>query len=451
MTSNNSRPSRVFARLLAAGFAVSGIFTNATQAQPNQTSYKFDFGSGEVAPGCVQILPDMVYSEERGYGFEPDGNVIAENREGGDALRDDFCASDEPFFFSVKVPEGNYQVTATFGDRTAATTTTVKAELRRLMLEKVHTEPGHFQTRTFIVNVRTPKITAVDDIEAGEVRLKRPRESTEEAWAWDDLLTLEFNNSRPTICALEIKPVDVPTIFLLGDSTVCDQYREPYTSWGQMFTRFFKPEVAIANHGESGESYTASLSRRRLDKVLSLMKPGDYLIMQFGHNDQKQRGEDRGPFLSYKREIKQHIAGVRKRGGIPVVVSPMERRNFDENSKIKPTLADYAEGARQAAREENVAFIDLHAMSIPFYEYLESKGFDYSRKAFALQDNTHHNNYGAYELAQCVVESIREKQLGIAKYIVDDFSGFDPSHPDPVETFDVPPSPKVTNARPLGN
>ena len=228
--------------------------------------------------------------------------------------------------------------------------------------------------------------------------------------------------------------VEVPTIFLLGDSTVCDQSREPFCSWGQMLTRFFKPEVAIANHGESGETYRDSIGRRRLDKILSVMKPGDYLIMQFGHNDQKQVAAGTGgPFTTYKAEIRQHVDAVRRQGGIPVVVSPMERRGFDGNGRIKPSLADYAEASRQAARELQVAFIDLNAMSIPFYEAL---GPEKSKLAFARTgpdkvDNTHHDNYGAYELAKCIVQGIKDARLDIAKYIVDDFKTFDPGHPDP--------------------
>jgi len=117
------------------------------------------------------------------------------------------------------------------------------------------------------VNVRTPLIAG-----DGEVKLK-DRERTSETWAWDEKLTLEFNNSRPAICAIEITRADeLPTIFLLGDSTVCDQPLEPYNSWGQMLTRFFKPGIAIANHAESGESLRSSLGAKRLDKVLSLMK-----------------------------------------------------------------------------------------------------------------------------------------------------------------------------------
>ena len=85
----------------------------------------------------------------------------------------------------------------------------------------------------------------------------------------------------------------MPTIFLLGDSTVCDQPLEPYASWGQMLTRFFGLGVAIANHAESGESLRSSLGAKRLDKILSLIKPGDYLLIQYAHNDEKEKGERR--------------------------------------------------------------------------------------------------------------------------------------------------------------
>ena len=421
--------------------------------------FKFDFGPGAAAPGCVQVLPTTAYADATGYGFEPGARVTGVDRGGADSLRGDFITGDRPFFFSVKVPaEGNYRVTVTLGDAAGESTVTIKAELRRLMVENLHTAPGKFATVSFIVNTRTPKIAATNGETAGEVDLKAPRESIEEGWAWDNRITLEFDpalaGGRPCVCGLEIARVDVPTIFLLGDSTVCDQPREPYTSWGQMLTRFFKPEVAIANHAESGETYRDSIGRRRLDKILSVMQPGDYLIMQFGHNDQKQiKAGTGGPFTTYQAEIKEHVDAVRARGGIPVVVSPMERRNFEPDGKIRPTLADYAGAARQAAQELNVAFIDLNTMSMPFYEAL---GPERSKLAFAQPspdrvDNTHHDNYGAYELAKCVVQGIRNDQLGLAKYIVDDFPGFDPAHPDAPADFAVPPSPLSTIERPRGN
>ena len=178
----------------------------------------------------TQIAPTDLYTAQRGYGYEAP-------------------ATKPPYFFSVRVPsEGNYKVTMTFGDKTAETTTTVKAELRRLMLEKVHTAPGKFEGRTFIVNIRQPQFPG-----GGQVRLK-PRESASEAWAWDDKLTLEFTNTLRRVVTLDIEKVDGPTLYIAGDSTSTDQPVEPFNSWGQMLTRFFKPTIAVANHGESGES-----------------------------------------------------------------------------------------------------------------------------------------------------------------------------------------------------
>ena len=129
----------------------------------------------------------------------------------------------------------------------------------------------------------------------------------------------------------------------------------------------------------------------------------------------------------------------------------MERKNFDEHAKIKPSLTDYAIASRDAAKELGVAFIDLNAMSIPFYEALEARGPEFSRRAFAGQDNTHHQNYGSYELSKCIVQSIRDQKLPLAKFLVDDFSSFDSAHPDDVEKFAVPASPNFTTVRPLGD
>jgi lysophospholipase L1-like esterase len=389
-------------------------------------TYKFDFESGKTVPGF--------FSKEAGFGFEPGSEVKAGDR---------CVTSDKPFYFSVTAPEGNYKVTATFGDRETATITTVKAELRRLMLEKVETAPGKFKTETFIVNVRTPVIPG-----GGEVRLK-PREKAGEARAWDDKLTLEFTNSHPALCRLQIERVDVPTVYIAGDSTSTDQPTEPFNSWGQMLTRFFKPDIAVANHGESGESLRSFFGEKRYDKVMSLIKPGDYLLIQMGHNDQKDTAPGAGAFTSYQDFLKKMVAAAREKGATPVVITPMNRLTFDADNKITNSLGDFPEAVRQVAKEDNVALIDLNAMSKPFYEFL---GPVTAHKAFAGNDTTHHSNYGSYELAKCIVQGIRDAKLPLAKHIVDDFKGFDPAHPDPLDEFAVPAEPgRAPAERPLGN
>lgn len=423
----------------------SPLFASAASTAP----VTFDFGVDKAAAGHVAVQPDMAYTSARGFGFEP-GAVVSTVNDGGQGR----YITGKPYFFSVDLPEGNYNVTLTLGEATAASNTTVKAELRRLMLENVSTAAGEVVTRTFTVNVRNPQIAARDGVAAGEVKLKSPRESVMEAWAWDRRLTLEINGSRSALRSITITPVAGPTLFLLGDSTVCDQAGEPYSSWGQMITRFFKPGLAVANHGESGETYRDSIGRRRLDKILSVMRPGDTVLMEFGHNDQKQIKDGKGgPFTTYKAEIATHVAAVRAHGGVPVISSPMERRAFDAAGKVVPSLIDYAEAARQAAQELKVAYIDLNAMSKVFYEAM---GPEQSRLAFAEPspgkvDNTHHNNYGSYELARAIVLGLQQNKLAVAAYVSADAGVFDPAHPDPVATFAVPASPNFTNQRPLGD
>ncbi len=362
-------------------------------------------------------------------------------RGGSDPLHSGFCTSDKPFCFSVALPEGNYKVTATLGDAEGESTTTVKAELRRLMLEHIHTESGKFATRSFLVNLRTPQIAG-----DGSVRLK-DSEKTSEVWDWDEKLTLEFNDKHPCLCALEIEPVDkVPTVYILGDSTVCDQPAEPWNSWGQMLPRFFKPEVAVANHAESGESLRSSLGAHRLDKVLSTMKPGDYLFIQFGHNDMKEKGAGVGAFTTYKADLKRFVTAARKRGGIPVLVTSMNRKSLDSTGHVNNTLGDYPEAVRQVAKEEDVALVDLHAMSKELYEALGPENIG---KAF--QDGTHHNNYGSYELAKCIVQGLKQSNLDLAKVLADDVPAFNPKHPDAVADFHMPASPSRSDRKPEGN
>jgi lysophospholipase L1-like esterase len=436
----NQLPSRMKSLFVIVIF---GLSLKTAAAQPGQSHFKFDFGIGKTAPGYTKVLPTTIYSREAGFGFEPGSALMAFASRGNESGRNDFISSDRPFFFSVALPEGNYDVEITFGNARGVSNTTVKAELRRLMLEEVQTGFGKYVTRSFTVNLRNPQING-----GGEVKLK-DREKSSEVWAWDEKLTLEFNGSRPAVCSVEIRRAEtIPTIFLLGDSTVCDQPQEPYSSWGQMLTRFFKPGVAIANHAESGESLRSSLGARRLDKVLSLMKSGDYLFIQYGHNDQKEKGEGIGAFSSYKTDLKHFVLEARKRGGIPVLVTSVNRRNFNPDGKVFSTLGDYPEAVRQLAREAKVPLIDLNLMSKTLYEAL---GPERSGMLFKEGDGTHHNNYGSYELARCVVEGIRANRLKIVNYLADDLPVFDPRWPDPIEGFKVPASPQHTAVKPLGN
>jgi lysophospholipase L1-like esterase len=318
------------------------------------------------------------------------------------------------------------------------------------MLESVTTRAGEFVTRPFLVNVRNPRLpppprnapggTAVrlNDREAGLLR-------------WDEKLTLEFDGPAPAVTAIEIEPATGPVVYLAGDSTVTDQPAEPGASWGQMLPRFLAG-VAVANHAESGETMKSFLSELRLAKILSQIRAGDYLLIQFGHNDEKQNwpqtyADAAHTFPAYLRVF---IAEARVRGAIPVLVTPMQRRRFDSAGRIQNTHGAYPQAVREVGAQEHVPVIDLERMSVSF---LEALGPERSALAFPPggRDITHTNDYGGYELARCVAAAIRDSGLPLARFLASDFTGFDPSHPDAPEDFHLPPSAQRSDLLPRGN
>lgn len=358
-----------------------------------------------------------------------------------------------PSLFSVPAPEGNHRVTVTFGDPLVASATTLRAESRQLLLERLTTRPGEFVTRTFIVNVRTPRLPPPPaNAPGGNAVVLNEREHG--LLRWDDQLSLEFTGAAPRVQSLSIDlaPFDTPTVFLAGDSTVTDQPAEPAASWGQMLPRFLKPTVAVANHAESGETLKSFLTSLRLAKILSQLRPGDFLLIQFGHNDQKiqwpQTYAEAGS--TYKAYLRVYIDEARVHGATPILLTSPQRRTFDAHGRITNTHSSYPGAVREVAREQNVPLIDLDRASVAFYEAL---GPDRAALAFnnGGQDATHHNNYGAYELARFVVQSIRDQHLPLAAYLADDLKPFDPAHPDAPESFTLPPSPSRDSTAPRGN
>jgi lysophospholipase L1-like esterase len=423
-------------------------------------SYKFDFGSGTAANGYIKITPESIFNKEAGYGFAKETTVQAVRRKAGNDISNDFIRADKPFFFSVQLPEGNYDVKVLLGDAAGTSATTVRAENRRLFLPNIRTEKGKLVTQTFTVHIRDSLIRDAGKNITGKVKLK-PREIN--YLHWDDLLTIEFNDSLVKVCAIEISPnKKATTVFLAGNSTVVDQDKEPWAAWGQIFPSFFEPgNICIANYAESGETLKAFKGERRLEKLFSISKRGDYLFIEFTHNDQKPGGSYLEPFTTYKSTLKEWIAEARKREMVPVLVTSMHRRSFDATGHITNTLSDYPEAMRQTAKEENTAMVDLNAMSKVLYE---AWGPDRSLKAFvhfparsfpgqdsALKDNTHFTTYGADALAHCVLKGLQEADVKIVKYVKKDISPFDPAKPTPWEQWYWPLSPLVASIKPDGN
>lgn len=421
-----------------------------------QTTFKFDFGTDRTENGFIPITSTSKFDKKIGYGFMDISGLKSVDND-GHALKGDFITSDKPFYFSVAIPEGNYNITLNFGDTKATSETTVRVENRRLMLNDIITKKGEILEKQITVHVKDSIIRNQDGTQIGIVKLK-PRER--KYLHWDNLLTIEFNDKAPKVCSVIIQPnKTAKTIFITGDSTVVDAQYEPWASWGQMLPYFFVPnDVVIANYAESGETLKAFEDRHRIDKIWNKIKPGDYLFIQFGHNDQKAGNSTKS---GYRKRLKEWISKAKELGAIPVLVTSMNRRVFDENNKIVNSLDDFPDAMREIAKEEKVDLIDLNALSKTLFEAM---GTEEAKKAFvhypansypnqptALADDTHFNTYGAYELAKCVVKSIVDQNLPLKKYISKIEKSFNPNKPDDVNKFHWPESVFMESLKPDGN
>ena len=392
----------------------------------------------------TKALP--VYTDAQGYGYEFEYLQPARNS----ATRS-LPNRISTFYFSVRVPDGNYLVRVELGGVKNGNTT-VRAEGRRLMMDNVlTTKKKDRQTVEFVVNKRSTLIEGDRHVAI--------KEREKDYLAWDEKLTLEFNGPQPAVRSIHIEPIDVPTIYLCGNSTVVDQNYEPWASWGQMITRWFGPEVAVSNHAESGLTARTFIASHRLEKILQTLKQGDYVFVEFGHNDEKEHRPGDGAWYHYQYQLKIFIDEVRAKGAEIVFLTPTQRRAFDKDGKtLLNTHGDFPAAMKEVAQRENVPLIDLNQMTKTFFETL---GLEDSKRALVhypkevygkeLADNTHFNPYGAYEVAKCVVMGIKELNLPIVQYLCPDWQDFNPAQPDDWRTFYWAPSPMRENNKPDGN
>jgi len=388
-----------------------------------QVAFKFDFGPGQAREGYTPVAADTVYSTERGHGFDFGSKLIGVARGSDEPRHDGLVTTEEsPLFFSVKVPEGNYRVTVTLGDARNASETTIRTESAHLMAVNVVTAAGTFATRTFHANVRRPELPAPPPNAPGGSRVHMFLAGEAEARCWDEKLTIEFNGARPCVAALEIVKDDrVPTLFVAGDSTVGDPRRGPGGNWPTQLCQFFKPEIVVCNSAEGGETSKSFVTGYRMDKVLSQMKPGDFFLVQFGHNDSKPQWPQSytEPATSFKAYLRVFIAETHRRGATLVLVTPMERRANGD------TVGAWARAMREVAEQDKVPLIDQWTASKQLWTALGSK------VNLAFTDQTHLSGYGGYLLSKLMVAGIRQHVPALARFIMDDFREMDPARPEP--------------------
>ena len=347
-----------------------------------------------------------------------------------------------PQHFAVQVPDGNYRVTLTLGSPERAAETVVRAENRRLMLERVTTKKREQRQISFCVNKRTPYIN-----KGMNVKIKdRERDYK----TWNDSLDLEFAAS-PAVTRIVIEPdTTAQTVYLCGNSTVTDQPYDPYCSWGQMLPCWFDDKVCISNHAESGLTARTFIASNRLEQVCSHLRAGDIVICEFGHNDEKEHRPGDGAWYHYIYNLKIFIDRVRQCGADIIFCTPTQRRFFEDDGKtIRSTHGEFPAAMRSIAERENVPCIDLTSMTTTFYQALGAEGskkslVHYSAGTFrgqssTLADNTHFNPYGAYEVAKMVIEGMHNISIpsinNLLSHLRTEWTYFDVSKPDSPASF----------------
>ncbi len=224
---------------------------------------------------------------------------------------------------------------------------------------------------------------------------------------------------------------DPVTVYLAGDSTMAEKRPEkrPETGWGEFLAQHFDARrVRVENHAQNGRSTRTFISEGRWQAVVDKLRAGDYVLIQFGHNDSSKEKTDRyTPPEDYRANLTRFVADVRAKKAVPVLLTPVMRRRFDKEGKFYDTHGEYPDIVRRVAADERVALIDMHRKS---EKVLVEYGPDDSRKLFlqlkpgehpnypqGVEDNTHFSPPGAELMASLAVEGIREQKLGLAKFL----------------------------------
>ena len=387
-----------------------------TEAAEN---YKFDFGEGPVAAGYTQVKASTKYSDSQGFGFES-GTVSSVDRLWDDDLTTDFLTAKGDMVFSVALPQGNYEVTFILGDGENESETTVWAENRKLMLDRVTLAGGVFSRQT--VSLRRMETRSMD----GSVTMSI-KDREKDYRTWDKKLTFVISGKAPAVAGIEIKRNDnVTTLWLCGNSTVVDQIMAPWAGWGQMAPGFFKSSLAIANYAESGLTASGFYSMKRLAKILAEVKKGDFVTVQFAHNDQKNQND----VNNYEATLTKYANEIKAKGAIPLFVTSTARQN---ETDPKTAVGGLPERMRALGKKLGVTVLDLNQHSITLGKALG--GNKEKMYMYTASDKTHFCEYGAYELARANIEEIKAKVPELAKHLRDDHEAFDSSKPDPLDVL----------------
>jgi lysophospholipase L1-like esterase len=222
------------------------------------------------------------------------------------------------------------------------------------------------------------------------------------------------------------------TIHTIGDSTMANKpnpEKNPERGWCQMLPLFFDENVTVKNAAVNGRSTKSFIGEGKWDAVLKDLKPGDYVFIQFGHNDQKYKDPNRftNPYTGYRQNLVKYVTDTRAKGAFPVLFSSTVRRNFNEFGVLMDTHGAYPFVVRYVADKLKVPFVDLQLKSEnlvlslgqekskEIYLWFEAGQFEMTPQG--RQDNTHFSVKGATEMARLAVEGLKENKLELIKYL----------------------------------
>jgi lysophospholipase L1-like esterase len=223
------------------------------------------------------------------------------------------------------------------------------------------------------------------------------------------------------------KPV---TVYMIGDSTMANKAAkaEPERGWGQMLPNYFSDKVKVSNHAQNGRSTKSFIDEGRWKNIMDSIQPGDYVIVQFGHNDQKSdSARHTDPRTTYRTNLIKFVTDAREKGANPILCTSIVRRKFDDKGQLTDTHGEYPIVTREVAKELNVPLIDLQKKTEKFVSELgpeESKKFflytlpgEYPNRPDSVKDDTHLNIKGASKVAELAIEGMREINLPLVEYL----------------------------------
>lgn len=231
-------------------------------------------------------------------------------------------------------------------------------------------------------------------------------------------IILSFHSSL--LSGAELKDETTPpTIHLIGDSTMADKKRMdlPERGWGQLFPEFIIAPAKVDNRALNGRSTKSFINEKHWSKLIDEIRPGDWLIIQFGHNDQKVDNPKVGTEVDgeYRDNLLRFIREARAKSAHPILATSVVRRRWDEQGKFYDTLGDYPEVTRKVAKEQKVPLLDLHTLTM---EMEREAGEEGSKRFHFSGDDTHYSETGARATAALAAAEIHRLKPGLEAWVI---------------------------------